>query len=263
MADEEDFNRLPPSVAAKIDYAFDQALASDEHSDERLEVTGTEDFGAGGFIIEDESGPSTSNTGLNLPLRLIPTALDLLGLPPDDQEVLDVLHNAAGGWGSGNSKEQGVSRRDWRAVCAVLMPTTDGMTDKSYPYSDQALLRSEDEEMDNFDEGDADSGDEYHSQSDHDDDEYTGSPQKQPSASRISIRRKKHSSPVPENDSPTTLSARQKKEVKRIFALFFPGTPTADVEGKRLKIKDVANAAALLKEKLTADDVSALYAMYP
>jgi hypothetical protein len=66
----------------------------------------------------------TSNEPTHIPLTLIPTALQILDLPPADEEVLAVFENAARGWGGAqvSTGEEGVSREDFRAVCAALLP---------------------------------------------------------------------------------------------------------------------------------------------
>src|SRR6266498_1739508 len=62
-------------------------------------------------------------------LDLIPSALQRLDLPPDDEDVLSIFRNAASGWTSSSIKPlvlsdssgKYISRDDWRAVCAVLL----------------------------------------------------------------------------------------------------------------------------------------------
>ncbi|CAE6434125.1 unnamed protein product [Rhizoctonia solani] len=74
---------------------------------------------------------------------MVPTALQMLDLPPDDEDVMNVFRNAATGWesrpGASRRRESGsdnevvvdkdaglsVSRADWRAVCAVLLSQKD------------------------------------------------------------------------------------------------------------------------------------------
>ncbi len=93
---------------------------------------------AGGFVPSSASvsvdGDDTDKTEItHIPLHLIPRALQLLDLQPDDQDVLDVFRNAASGWGSTargsrirgqGEQEMVVSRKDWRAVCAALLDTS-------------------------------------------------------------------------------------------------------------------------------------------
>lgn len=97
---------------------------------------------AGGFVVEEEISNSGGgfvpegedlSTEAHIPLSSIPAALQLLDLPPDDEEVLQVFRHSATGWttatGSGRSEsntisELGVTLQDWRAVCAVLLPSS-------------------------------------------------------------------------------------------------------------------------------------------
>ncbi|KAJ3724086.1 hypothetical protein C8R42DRAFT_664516 [Lentinula raphanica] len=111
--------------------------------------------GGGGFIIDDpellpeetenkqpQAQPnldSHSSSYSYIRLLSIPTALADLGLPPDDERILSVFRNAAGGWGDGDegkgkgkaaAKDEdskiGVSLADWRAVCAILLEPGGG-----------------------------------------------------------------------------------------------------------------------------------------
>lgn len=59
-------------------------------------------------------------------------------------------------------------------------------------------------------------------------------------------------------DIPLTLTVRQEREARLAFALFFPGVDANDpgLATKRIGIREVADAAKVLKEKLSTDDVS-------
>lgn len=59
-------------------------------------------------------------------------------------------------------------------------------------------------------------------------------------------------------DVPLTLTARQEREARMAFALFFPGVDTNDpaLATKKIGIREVADAAKVLKERLSTDDVS-------
>ncbi|THH09568.1 hypothetical protein EW145_g1913 [Phellinidium pouzarii] len=88
----------------------------------------------GGFIPEDGDKHRGFGEITHIPLSAIPRALQLLDLPPDDAEVLNVFANAASGWrvptdqddDRPGSHEAVVSRRDWHAVCAVILPAVPG-----------------------------------------------------------------------------------------------------------------------------------------
>lgn len=86
------FDALNAQTRARIDYAFDAALAS-----------------------QDSTTPSSSNP--RIPVVLLPSALVLLDLPGDDQQILNVCRSAA---------ERGyLGRNRWREVCAVLLEGED------------------------------------------------------------------------------------------------------------------------------------------
>lgn len=94
----------------------------------------------GGFIPTDSGGPSrgstratpatpvATNSDERIPLRLVPSLLGALGLPADE-DVLAVFRASASGWDGNGTEGEGegaVSRRDFRAVCAALLPEDDG-----------------------------------------------------------------------------------------------------------------------------------------
>lgn len=149
------FRSLAPNVRSRIDNAFYSALPK----------IGVPDRGStydapGGFLLDDDhsmaggflppSPPAVVQQGghesgeseepSHIPLSRIPYALQLLDLPPDDEDVLAVFRNAATGWGDDHHSsrrtrhhyamvtgeenevvEEHVSLKDWRAVCAALM----------------------------------------------------------------------------------------------------------------------------------------------
>lgn len=120
------------------------------------------DEDGGGFV--DTAGPSTTSTPApapapatteaepeHIPLRLIPQLLGALSLPSDD-DVLAVFQASASGWGEGGG--DGITRKDFRAVCAALMGPDDGAEaassagEESEPFepSDESFSEPEDEE---------------------------------------------------------------------------------------------------------------------
>ena len=51
------------------------------------------------------------------------------------------------------------------------------------------------------------------------------------------------------------ISPRQKKECRRMYALFFPDVEDKDLDSRRLMIKDITRVAKVLKEKITVEEV--------
>ena len=111
-SDHFEFLQLPDNLRKLIDNAFNSNSVETPHKKRKL-----------------ETDLETTLTGI--PLAKIPTALSLLNLPPDDQEVLAVFQNAASGWSQPQQmdvnigdqiKQQGtVSREDFQAICAALL----------------------------------------------------------------------------------------------------------------------------------------------
>lgn len=282
---DEAVTTLDPYSLQVIDNAFDEALGwhPDERPAKRQRLTRSsvreapidqggflldddddvdmEDVGGGGFIPEQQSSipaeHSTASTDRpqNIPLSLIPNALEILGLPPDDDEIMEVFKNASSGWSGNRGDRSGdhsanVARRDWRAVCAALFPN-------GIPNPDP-LNDSDDNSEDDFDaKGDeSDDSEEY----------LPGGSGKR--GGRTTAGKSKGKARL---DSPLTsdesedevrsrrLSIRQKNDCRAAFALFFPdlASDSPELEKKRLNIKDMANAANSIKEKLSAEDVSA------
>ena len=230
----------------------------------------------------------------HIPLSRIPHALQLLDLPPADEQILAVFRNAASGWrtrglragqGEGEEEEEGagevVSRRDWRAVCAVLLEGQDEQDGNGDEDEDVAAMDVDEDEEDTGDDDD-DAGSES---SDASSDAYTDAPtprtrarpakrtrQPRPSTNSRSPRpakrrtrtrtRTRTTSPQPSgprSPSPTgprPPTARQKRGALAAFALFFPdpsGAPA--LQTRRLGIAEVQRAAGLLREKIKADEV--------
>src|SRR6266849_354171 len=141
------------SLRARIDNAFYTALNPQSRpSHDPVEAPGgfLLDDNLGGFFppsppaagYETEHGPERDEQFSYIPLSRIPHALQLLDLPPDDEEVLAVFRNAATGWEDDVSSRRTAHRhkrdptttsedndvtegrvglRDWRAVCAAVL----------------------------------------------------------------------------------------------------------------------------------------------
>jgi hypothetical protein len=214
--------------------------------------------GGGGFIPDDDSASEDASiasapapSASALPLSRVPGALVRLGLPPDDPDVLRVLANAAAGWGAdadpGAEREKAVLRRDWRAVCAVLMDGADpGMDEGEGDESGEsdAYVGSD---------ADADEGEAMDVDASGDEDEY---------GPRVRRTRTKGKGKARADDSDDdtddgALSAHQAAEVRRAFGLFFAaaGDDPDGADGRRLGVREIDAAARVLKEQITAEDV--------
>ncbi|EIW58750.1 uncharacterized protein TRAVEDRAFT_47893 [Trametes versicolor FP-101664 SS1] len=308
MADDEldpGYAALPQELQARIDDAFDEALqdsatdAEPAHKRRKLDhppapggfIAGgfiPEEQAAGGFIVDepnsgggfvrDESpaaGGFITDAGerqTHIPFSLIPTALQLLDLQPDDEDVLAVFRNAATGWGGGGSEGEDedarVSRKDWRAVCAALLDSGGSDEDGDVDMDD----RSEEAAEDGLEEAASDSGEEFvqsesgaEESADGSDDDYEeggggfvrskGAKKGGKVATERQAARKTRSTAVNEDgEARAGLSARQKAECRAAFALFFPDVSEGELGKQRIAIKDITRVAKLLKEKVTAEE---------
>ncbi|KAG9054305.1 hypothetical protein FS842_005518 [Serendipita sp. 407] len=220
---------------------------------------------AGGFLIDDDIEVDQSTDEANppavanhLPLGLVPAALQLLDLPPADEEIMQVFRNAAGGWG-GSNDAQSVSRKDFRSVCGILL--ADQMDDSPIPSDREA---KEPEPTDDADEGGGDSTeDEYDdpdefSDEDDSEDEYLKKSNQKPTKKKTASKRNVQESSTGQR----SLTRRQKAACRDAFALFFPDVPDEDLESQRVGIKDIVRVSGLLKEKITAEEVMEMLGEY-
>ncbi|CAE7182024.1 unnamed protein product [Rhizoctonia solani] len=129
---DDEFATLKPSLRRAIDTAFFKLSRRTESTRPPRKKPRLDDPESdGGGFKEDEDEPEAS-----IPLSMVPTGLQMLDLPPDDEDVMNVFRNAATGWESRpgvrrrDSDDQmivdkdtglSVSQVDWRAVCAVLL----------------------------------------------------------------------------------------------------------------------------------------------
>jgi len=261
----------------------------------------------GGFIVDDDddggrfipepspprAGPSTStipvdqdsdiqgeesspDSDSHIPLSLIPTALQILDLPPDDEQVLLVFKNAASGWtsgpastrrslGSAGTTEETVSLRDWRAVCSVLLEPgiQDGGVDDEDNGIDQDGVRRM---LDELAEDSGGSSEEYvesdpggDSDGQYPDDDNYSDTQATRSTRRRSTRANKGFEEIDEEDLEVKknrpLTTRQKETSRQAFALFFPPSADANLEERRITISDLVRVSKELNEKITYDQV--------
>lgn len=261
-------------------------------------VDDDDDDNGGGFVPEPSpprAGPSASTTSVNhesevqgdggfagsdcrIPLSLIPTALQILDLPPDDEQVLLVFKNAASGWTSGPASarravraagptEEVVSLRDWRAVCSALLePDAQDGIDKEDVRMDQdengrmsdGLLEdsggSSEEYVESNPGGDSEGPDP-------EDGNYSDTPAKRSArpTRRRSTRANRCLDESDEEDSGMKknkpLTARQKETSRQAFTLFFPSSADADLENQRITISDLVRVSKELNEKITYDQV--------
>ncbi|KZS87006.1 hypothetical protein SISNIDRAFT_447215 [Sistotremastrum niveocremeum HHB9708] len=280
----DEVDRLPPRTLRRIDRAFQLALSECETQDKdgsrpnkrrKVTVSPPPIGDGGGFMVEDDDeqqqggfvnddvDEESSHTisPESIPLSMIPRALQILDLPPDDDEILSVFQNAATGWGTELNGPQYVSHKDWRAVCAVLL----------HVEADQASVVPDSSSPGGFmPEDDEDSGEDWQKNaedsfpsSDPDDDEYVLESQPRPSTSkrreratkRRASRASSDESDDEEEDEPKGPTPRQKRESRKAFALFFPDVSEKDLDLQQIKIKDVDRVAKMLNEKLKADDI--------
>jgi len=281
--------KLDPYSLQTIDDAFDNAAGWHAHANERpgkrrrlsrsAAKPSVQAENQGGFIVDDadmdmdmDTGggfiPEPSDAGdvnerpQTIPLALIPTALASLGLPSDDDEIMEVFRNASSGWsgsrGFGSEASSSVSRRDWRAVCAVLLPN-------GVPSEDRTADVSDEDPEDDFD-FDAQEGEE----SDPSEEEYQPSAKQASTATsprRKSKGKSRLDSPLSsdeDEDHNKALNSRQKRECRTAFALFFPdlNSESTELDKQRLMIKDIARCAGLLKERLSAEDIIEMLRMF-
>jgi hypothetical protein len=288
--DESTFSTLPASLRRRIDQAFDSvvnpllpsrkkrktrhdnATADGGFIAETSQPGGfisDDEIAPGGFLIDDtqpggftvdehDSSPNTPKYQSYISLSSIPAALQLLDIQPDDPDILSVFKNAASGWKkSSNSsqsdeeQEEAVSKDDWRTVCAVLFEGSGGGDEGETGINEESEGVSDDEEYQDFED------DESEPSSDDGDDEYvvagTSHPKSKSKPTRKSRRRATSSSP--DSDSAKPLTARQTRECRVAFALFFPDTPDSALDKERIMIKDITRVAKVLKEKIKAEEV--------
>ncbi|KAI9444274.1 hypothetical protein H4582DRAFT_1078814 [Lactarius indigo] len=308
MSNDDDvgFLSLTPNLRSRIDNAFHTALASDQRGSGPFTVGLTHDI-PGGFLLDDDDsmaggflppsppavvrGSGSERRGDErlsyIPLSRIPHALQLLDLPPDDDEVLAVFRNAATGWGNdhisalrstrrgrntvttseeGDETEERVSLRDWRAVCAALMD--DGGDEEGEKEGDDVDI--EDEDAGDIDQNSSSGLGESSSDEYHDTSAVAKSrkrPRKSTSAStpdhkepRKTRSRKTQSATPRRGDSISERAAveitpRQRRECLQAFLLFFPGVPEDVAKLRRLGVRELSAAATVLNEKIKTEEV--------
>ena len=288
------------ALQSRIDDAFYRAL-----SNASSRPVPTNDA-PGGFILDNDDElpggflpPSPPTIALEsrvgsgddqssyIPLSRIPYALQLLDLPPDDEEVLSVFHNAATGWGDDQPSsrravrkrsstatsddnviaEERVSLRDWRAVCNALMGDAGGDEDN---IKGNGIDDDDDPDVagecpsSELEESSGGSSDEYRITNTR---SRKGSRKSAsaavPSSSRKTRAKKTQSGAARQRSSPsritgTDITPRQRRECLQTFLLFFPGIPEEVAKRRRLGVREVNAAATVLNEKIKAEEVRPL-----
>ena len=301
--DDPDLANLSKRTLNRIDDAFNRAIhrqAASGHSysadwdvvapptvrrrrGEALNPSGPSKAG-GGFIPEspplgggflpDSDGEQMdvdhrtpdSDEPTHIPLSLIPTALQILDLPAADEEVLAVFENAARGWGGTQASigEECVGRKDFRAVCAALLPEGEDQEDDT-DRDDGSVDEGEELEESELQQDGEDFEEESSLSVDEDSEEYTyskGKARVKAVAKSSSILRKRgkkrkriDSTDISDSDGPIRITPRQKAECRKAFALFFPDIPESELGSQKIMIKDIVRVAGLLREKIKAEEV--------
>ena len=261
-SDDPAFLALPPGLRRQIDEVFDTSAS---RKSQRTPHLNGDDIPAGGFIIDDaecggssidDEGPGgflvpndiDGNGDPYIALSSIPDALCLLGLETDD-EVLGVFRNAATGWGARSEDAQGVCRKDWRAVCAVLLGDQEGMKARTPGKENIEVDGDSGSEGDEYEmselssESAEESGEEFEDNGHiHKFRTTTTTPRKDPSKASTS--------------SIIHLTEEQRAICRADFARFFPASTDAQLEHRRIMAYEIMHASDLLKEKLKPDEVS-------
>ena len=248
----DSFDNLPRTIQRRIDKVFDVTASSapPTGSVERFSDY-HEDTAAGGFIVDVEPDPEEGVIPTYIPFSLVPDALHRLNLPPDDDQILSVFHNAASGWSSAtNSIDKShisgglISRDDWRSVCAVLLEQADDQAVKGSNKDDESV--DEGSDYDDAFAGEESSDDDYQEEAD---------PTIRSRGSRTQPMDFGWGAP-----GEYTLTKRQRETCLEAYSLFFPSVPLTDLPNKNIMIKDIQQVAKLLGEKLSADEVSDVFA---
>lgn len=257
------------------------------------------DAEAGGFLPEDstlgggflpESSDEGDGDGENddsarpdtITFNLIPSALQLLDLQPDDEDVLSVFRNAATGWENKRDAQEDdahllVSRKDWRAVCAALLGVSGEDSAEDVDDADEAADNDDPELSEPSEEEYVESGDdsEVDEEDEGSDDEYQGggfvrtkAARKASGSKAVSKRGKGHSATASSPSSleasddedleirPKRITPRQKAEARRAFAMFFPDVPDNELDKQKIMIKDITRTSSLVNLKSTAEEAS-------
>ncbi|KAI5997958.1 hypothetical protein EDD15DRAFT_2242771 [Pisolithus albus] len=201
-ADDPAFSTLPAGLRRRIDEAFDTCAVSRKQAS--TPQNDNELAAAGGFIVDSATVHEDEEPG----------------------GFLVVFRNAASGWGAGNAGNDGVNRKDWRAICATLLEGEEGIA-----------LGSEETGVVEVEEDSGSEGDEYQ-------------------MSVLSSEQEESSEEYHDDfcgtDKSIQATSEQRAICKEDFARFFPG---AQLDGQRITAHEIMQAALLLKESLKPEEV--------
>ncbi|KAF8962328.1 hypothetical protein BDZ97DRAFT_1663049 [Flammula alnicola] len=296
------FHTLPEHIQRLIDEAFTTAInpnsppgsfktrkaSSDSHAIPHSSYAGGGGFlveepsepTGGGFLVEDEAPEHEEQAPSQISLDLIPSALQRLDLPPDDDEVLSVFKNAASGWSSSSihpsaeldPQTRYVSRDDWRSVCAVLLESRAHEMDEDRDDSTAQPAQMEVEFAE--EEEDADMSEDYvEAQSPHSgrpssdsenesDDEYQVGGSSSRRGKQAQRKRRVSSGPSRPSVDAGRPTGRQQEACLEAFALFFPDTSPSELPKQKIKVADIQHAAKLLGEKIKAEEMVEMLNMF-
>jgi len=267
-------------LLSQIDRVFDVLALNTGNGEERpkkrrrLDQTAEEPQGgfvlddepAGGFILEhvpakgDVSADDEKETDTIL-LSMIPDALQLLDLPPDDPEVLSVFRNAASGWSNqipGDLGEGDVTRADFRSVCLVLLGGDEDMDiEETEPPSNVPQENNVDEESDGalsdaYEESSLTSPEEEEGEDDDYQDSDYGDARPKSKGKRTKTQKDSESDL---DLSARPITSRQRQVCLDAFQLFFPSANSNDLPQQRIGLKDLMRAAESIKERIKAEDM--------
>ncbi|GMK59374.1 hypothetical protein CspeluHIS016_0703890 [Cutaneotrichosporon spelunceum] len=221
--------------------------------------------GGGGFVLDNDdgggfipdnlgpsAGPSTTRASRavstdadagtdvdeHIPLRLIPTLLSSLGLP-SDEDVLSVFRSMG---------EDGVRRKDFRAVCAALMPPDAGQVSEDETGDREGGQDEEDGDWDMISGSDSDAFEPS-------DDSDFGAPVK----GKKATRRAK----ALEDTGVARLSSRQREAARTLWALLKPDEKGASGILSRDEVKRWARELGEMWSDAEITDMVTLFSGQP
>lgn len=251
-----------------IDTAFYRVLqeCSEENNEERptkRQKASLEPEEAGGFLLDEEEDSMSINSGGQtadeLPLFLVPRALQLLDLPPEDTELMEVFKSAAYQRKADQNSVLGdksyerdivISKGDWRKVCSTLLLDGDNNIESSESNTSSSSGPGVDSD---------DSADDYIVETPKKKNSGRGPTTRQPRKQKMDYSK----GALGKGADRMGVTERQKEDALSTFALFFHDSTAyengdlsvQELTQRRITIEDVAKAAKSIKEKISADEV--------